>query len=209
MDGEPKDTTVQTFADDAHQLLAAIGNEPAYVLGSSGGALVGFELVSRYPEQVRALVAHEPPLARLLDDADKDVALWEEVYDTYRSEGVGPAMGKFLAAAGLEQGTPQPPADPPPEVAEAMAQAQRNPAFFLGHMWVPMADYAPDVIRLRSLPITVAVGEASEGQLAYRAGVALAEQLEKEPTIFPGDHGGFRSHPEAFARRLDEVFNTY
>ncbi len=30
LDGEPKDTTVQTFADDAHQLLAAIGNEPGY-----------------------------------------------------------------------------------------------------------------------------------------------------------------------------------
>ena len=209
LDGEPQETTVQTFADDAHQLLAAIDTEPAYVLGSSGGALVGFELVSRYPEQVRALVAHEPPLARLLDEDDEDVALWLEVHDTYRSEGVGPAMGKFLAAAGLDQGESRPPVDPPPEVAEAMARTQRNPDFFLGHMWLPMADYAPDLTRLRSLPITVAVGEASEGQLAYRAGVALAEQLGKEPTIFPGDHGGFHSHPEAFARRLDEVFSAY
>ena len=208
-DGEPQDTTVQTFADDAHRLLAAIDTQPAYVLGSSGGALVGFELVSQYPEQVRALVAHEPPLARLLNDADEDVALWEEVYDTYRSEGVGPAMGKFLAAAGLDQGEARPPVDPPPEVAEAMARTQRNLEFFLGHMWLPMADYAPDVGRLRPLPITVAVGETSERQLAYRAGVALAEQLGKEPTIFPGDHGGFRSHPEAFARRLDEVLSTY
>ena len=174
---------------------------------SSSG--VGIELVSRYPERVRALVAHEPPLARLLDDADKDVALWEEVYDTYRSEGVGPAMGKFLASAGLERSAPQPPSDSTPEVAEAMAQAQKNPVFFLGHMWLPMVDYAPDVGRLRSLPIEVAVGEASEGQLAYRAGVAVAEQLGKETTIFPGDHGGFLSHPEAFAARLDEVFSAY
>ena len=179
------------------------------MLGSSGGALVGFELVSRYPEQVRALVAHEPPLARLLDTADEDVALWLEVHDTYRSEGVGPAMGKFLAAAGLEQGESRPPVDPPPEVHQAMARTQRNPDFFLGHMWLPMADYAPDVTRLRSLPITVAVGEASEGQLAYRASVAFAEQLGKKPILFPGDHGGFRSHPGAFARRLDEVFSTY
>src|SRR5919205_4506960 len=65
-DGEPEDTTVQTFADDAHHLLAAIDTQPAYVFGSSGGALVGLELVPRYPGQVRALVAHEPPLARLL-----------------------------------------------------------------------------------------------------------------------------------------------
>ena len=153
-DGEPQDTTVQTFADDAHRLLAAIDTQPAYVLGSSGGALVGFELVSRYPEQIRALVAHGPPLARLLDDADEDAALWREVYDTYRSEGVGPAMGKFLAAAGLDQGEARPPVDPPPEVAEAMARTQRNPDFFLGHMWLPAADYTPYVTRLRSVPIT-------------------------------------------------------
>jgi pimeloyl-ACP methyl ester carboxylesterase len=48
-DGEPQDTTVQTFAEDAHRLLAAIDTQPAYVFGSSGGALVGFELVSRCP----------------------------------------------------------------------------------------------------------------------------------------------------------------
>jgi pimeloyl-ACP methyl ester carboxylesterase len=209
LNGEPQDVTVHTFADDAHRVLAAIDTESAYVLGSSGGALVGFELVSRYPEQVRVLLAHEPPLARLLDVADEDVALWLEVHDTYLSDGVGPAMGKFLAAAGLEQNAPQPPADPTPEVAEAMAGMQRNPEFFLAHMWLPMADYAPDVTRLRSLPIEVAVGEASDGQLAYRAGVAFAEQLGKRPIFFPGDHGGFRSHPEAFARRLDEVFKLY
>ena len=96
--------------------------------------------MSWYPEQVRALVAHEPPLARLLDAADDDVALWREVHDTYRSEGVGPAMGKFLAAAGLAQGEVQPPEDPPPEVDEAMARTQRNPEFFLEHMWLPVAD---------------------------------------------------------------------
>lgn len=205
LDGEPKDTTVGTFADDAHRLLAALGTEPAYVLGSSGGALVGLELVARHPEQVRAMVAHEPPLPRLLDDADEHARFAREVHETYLSEGVGPAMGMFLASAGLDQGPPQPPAGPTPEMADAMARMQGNFDFFLGHMWLPLGDYTPDISRLRSLPIEVAVGEASGGQLAFRAAVALAEQLGKEPVVFPGDHGGFNSHPEAFAGRLKEV----
>ena len=209
LDGEPQDTTAGTFADDAHRLLAAIGTEPAYVLGSSGGALVGLELVSRHPERVRALVAHEPPLARLLDDADEHARFGREIHDTYLSEGVGPAMGKFLVSAGLEGDPPQPPVGATPEMAAAMARMQGNFDFFLGHMLLPLGDYAPDVSRLRSLPITVAVGEASEGQLAYRAAVALAERLGKEPAVFPGGHGGFNSHPEAFARRLDEVLGNY
>ena len=204
-DGEPQDTSVGTFADDARRLIEAVGDGPAYVLGSSGGALVGLELVLRHPEQVRMLVAHEPPLTRLLDDADEHARFAREVHDTYLSEGVGPAMGKFLASAGLDEDPPQPPAGPTPEMAEAMARMQGNLDFFLGHMWLPLSDYAPDVSRLRRLPITVAVGEASEGQLAYRAAVALAERLGREPVVFPGDHGGFNAEPGAFARRLGEV----
>ena len=82
-------------------------------------------------------------------------------------------------------------------MSEAIAPTPSNPDFFLDHMWLPMADYAPDIPRLKSLPVAVAVGETSAGQLAYRSAVALAEQLGKEPAVFPGDHGGFRSYPRA------------
>ena len=94
-------------------------------------------------------------------------------------------------------------------MAEAMARMQGNLDFFLGHMWLPLGDYAPDISRLRSRPITVAVGEASEGQLAYRAAVTLAEQLGKEPTVFPGGHSGTIIQPEAYAGHLYEVLSTY
>lgn len=209
LDGEVGDVTVRTFADDARWLIAAVGTEPAYVLGSSGGALVGIELLTRYPQRVRALVAHEPPLTRLLDDAEHHAAFAREVHDTYRSEGVGPAMGKFLALAGLDGPPPEPPGGRTPGMAEAVARMQKNLDFFLGHMWLSLGDYAPDVSPLRSLPVTVAVGEASEGQLAHRTALALAERLGKEPVVFPGDHGGFGSHPEAFADRLHGVLRAY
>lgn len=204
----PQNTSVGTFADDAWRLIEAVGGGPAYVFGSSGGALVGLELALRSPDQVRALVAHEPPLTRVLDDADEHARFAREVHDTYLSQGVGPAMAKFLASAGLDQGPPQPPDGPTPETSEAMVRMRGNLDYFLGHMWLPLGDYAPDISRLRSLPVTVAVGEASGGQLAYRAAVALAGRLEKEPAVFPGDHGGFSSHPGPFARRLEEVLGA-
>ncbi len=132
------------------------------------------------------LVVHEPPCTRLLDDADEHVAFAREVYDTYRSEGVGPAMGKFLAAAGLDQGEAQPSVESTPEMDEAMARMQGNMDFFLGHMWMPLTDYVPDTSQLRSLPIVVAVGEGSEGQLAHRAAGALAEQTGAGACRVPG-----------------------
>jgi len=162
--------------------------------------------VREHPEQVRVLVAHEPPCTRLLDDADEHLAFDREVYDTYRAEGVGPAMGKFMAAAGLDQGEP-PPADSTPEMDEAMARMGKM-EFFLAHMWLPLTEYAPDTSQLGSLPITVAVGEASEGQLAHRAARALAEQLGQAAAVFPGDHG-WGGNAEAFADRLDEVLSRY
>jgi pimeloyl-ACP methyl ester carboxylesterase len=207
-DGEAEDTTVQTFAHDVHELLSELGSEPAYVLGDSGGAIYGLELVSRYPEQVRALVVHEPPLVSLLDDAEEHARFGREVYDTYLSEGIGPAMGKFASGTGLDQDEPWP-VDPTPELAEAITRMQGNMDFFLGHMWLPLGDYAPDISRLRSRPIIVAVGEASEGQLAYRAAVTLAEQLGKEPVVFPGGHSGTITRPEAYAARLHEVLSRY
>lgn len=209
LDGVAGEVTVRTFADDARRLLAEVGVEPAYVLGSSGGALVGIELLTRYPQWVRALVVHEPPLTSLLDDAGEHAAFAREVHDTYRSEGVGPAMGKFLASAGLDGPPPEPAGGQTPEMAEAMARMQRNLDFFLGHMWLPLGDYDPDVSALRSLPVTVAVGEASEGQLAHRTSLALADRLGAEPVVFPGDHGGFGSHPEAFADRLHGVLGSH
>ena len=55
-------------------------------------------------------------------------------------------------------------------------------------------------------------GEESEGEIAHRGAVAVADALGTEPVVFPGDHAGFlggeygqTGEPEAFAARLREV----
>ena len=61
--------------------------------------------------------------------------------------------------------------------------------------------YIPDIATLGagSARVVVGVGETSKGQLAHRAALALAERLGTVPVSFPGDHGGYGSHPAAFA----------
>lgn len=211
LDGPPEDQRIEVHGDDAHRLLAAIGTEPAYVLGSSSGAIVGLDLVARHPEQVQVLVAHEPPLTELLPDSARQRVFVQEVYDTYRREGVGPAMGRFLAGAGLDGGPESadsgPQGEPSPEMLEGMARMQRNSEFFLAHMFRAIAGYVPDIARLQaaSTRIVVAVGDASRGQVAHQAGVALAERLGTDVVVFPGDHGGYSTHPDAFAEQLHKV----
>jgi hypothetical protein len=61
----------------------------------------------------------------------------------------------------------------------------------------------------------IAVGADSAGELAHRAGVAVAERLGTTPVTFPGGHGGFLGaeygpggNPEAFATTLREVLTA-
>ena len=62
-DGAPE-STPDEHADDLHRLIAALGAGPVDVFASSGGAVNALALVARHPEQVRTLVAHEPPVAQ-------------------------------------------------------------------------------------------------------------------------------------------------
>ena len=199
LDGPPGPVTPERFAEDALALVHAVGDGPAYVLGSSGGALIGLDLLARHPDRVRALVAHEPPASGVLADAD---AVSDKVLATYASSGVGPAMGVFLAETGLAESAERMPQPPP----EAMAAMMANLEFFLGSMMRPMREHRVDVDALRTLPFVIGVGEESEGQLAHRTSVALAERLAVKPVAFPGDHGGFTTRPEEFTRRLVEAF---
>jgi pimeloyl-ACP methyl ester carboxylesterase len=210
LDGEPEDIPVAVHADDAAAILAAVGDEPAYVYGSSGGGTIGLELVARHPEQVRALVAHEAPVMELLPDAERWRSAFADVTETYRTEGVFPAMGKFGAM--VEEGGPKyseemQQTEPTPADQEMMERMSANFELFVAHEIRQNGGYVPDIERLRSVPtrIVSAAGETSGEQGARRAALALAERLGTPPTYLPGSHGGWGSDPQEFAERVHEV----
>jgi pimeloyl-ACP methyl ester carboxylesterase len=210
--GPAEDVPVAVHADDAQRLLKAIGDEPAYVLGHSGGAVISLALVERYPEQVQALVAHEPPLVELLPEDDPRRKEGQKIYDTYLREGAGAAMEQFMSTAGLDDSAA--PAEMSPEaqafMAQEMARMEQNLDFFFAHYLLPITSYVPDVSALRAAPtrVVVGVGGASVGQETYHTTLALAERLGTEAVTFPGDHLGMATHPESFAEKLHEVLQA-
>ncbi|MFH8385284.1 alpha/beta fold hydrolase [Kitasatospora sp. NPDC018058] len=218
LDDPSAEQRIERYSDDAHRLLAALGDGPAYVLGTSGGALVALDLVARHPEQVHTLVAHEPPVMELLPDGERWRSHFQSVYDTYRTDGVGPAMQKFIAGVdGGEGGQPGESAQQeavgpdmtlmPPEVMEMMGRMAANAEFFIGHVMLPFSSYVPDAEALKAAPtrIVCAVGEASHGSPIHQAGVTLAERLAVDVVDFPGDHQGFLTHSAEFADTLHKV----
>jgi hypothetical protein len=62
--------------------------------------------VTRHPEQVRTLVAHEPPLATVLPDREEALAVTEDIHEAYERDGLGPAMAKFIAFTSVRGPTP-------------------------------------------------------------------------------------------------------
>jgi pimeloyl-ACP methyl ester carboxylesterase len=208
---------MQVQGDDAGQLLAALADGPAYVLACSGGALTGLDLAARHPEQVDTLVAHEPPAWNLLPDSEGWRAAFRQVYETYRSDGAGPAMQQFIAAA-VRTGGPPPAGEPspsgqeqvppmpdmtqmPPEMADEMARMQVNSQFLFAHLLPTAIGHVPDIAALRAASprIVVGAGDASAGQMPHLAALALADRLGVTPVGFPGDHQGFATHPGPFA----------
>jgi pimeloyl-ACP methyl ester carboxylesterase len=199
--GPPSDITVQMQADDAHRLLTEVGLGPATVFGSSAGAVTGLELVARHPEQVRCLVAHEPPVTQLLPDAAQHQAGAAELHVLHRDKGVGAALARFLAdnglGAGANSGPTWQPAASDPEEEATNARFLNNLDMFFAHVIEPLNRYRPDISALRhaSTRLVVAAGTESAGQLPYRAAIALADALMVPVTELPGDHRGSQPNP--------------
>ncbi len=213
-------TTVEEHADDLHQLIDALGSGPVDIFASSGGAVNALALVARHPEQVRVLVAHEPPAAHELPDSEAVLAACEGIKETYLRDGFGPGMAKFIALVSYPGPLPagfasQPGPDPATFGLPAEDDGSRDdPLLRLNMPSCPA--YQPDFDALRVAPtrVVLGVGEQSSQALAGRAAVAIAQRLGAEPVTFPGGHDGFvggeygrMGEPDAFAATLRKVLD--
>lgn len=212
------ESTPDQHADDLRRLIDALDAGPVDILASSGGAVNALALVAKHPEQVRTLVAHEPPTLKVLPDRIEALAANQDIYQTYQRGGLGPAMAKFFVLAGHKGPVP----------ADFASTVNPNPADFglpteddgsrddalFGQNLLSCCTYEHDFEALRgaSTRIVVAAGADSAGELANRCAVGVAEQLRTTVVSFPGDHGAFLGGeygmtgvPDAFAATLRQV----
>ena len=212
--------TPEVQADDVHAVIEAVGGGTVDMFASSGGAIVSLALVAKYPNDVRTLVAHEPPLASLVSDREQALAANRAIYDAYMAGGAGAGMGKFMQVV-MHGG------EFTPDVVSAPGFDPQMMGFpqgeddgvrtdlMLAHNVLYLTSFEPDFAALKRAPtrIVVAVGEESNGNLAQRGGEAAAKRLGSDAVRFPGDHGGFMGgeygqppgKPAEFAAKLREV----
>ena len=209
--------TPDDHAGDLRRVVEAIGGGPVDVFASSGGAVNALAWVAEHGEQVRTLVAHEPPLATMLPDREALTAAIEDMYQTYQRDGMGQGMARFLVLVSydgeLPDGYEYPPVDPAQFGLPTEDDGSRDDAV-LGQNLRNCTGYQPDLDALRAAGtrIVMARGETSGQTMAARGADAVAAAIGSEPAAFPGDHGGFlggeygmHGEPDAFAKRLREV----
>jgi pimeloyl-ACP methyl ester carboxylesterase len=216
----PTDSTPITpdqHAQDLHDVIAALGAGPVDVFASSGGAVNAFALVTAHPEDVRRVVAHEPPVAALLPDRDAVLAICRDMRATYDAQGAGPAMAKFIPFVmhdGIltEAHLDQPVADPAMFGMSSEDDGSRNDP--LMRNIAGCVGYQPDLEALAVLGdrLVIGVGVESGQQMAARGGRSVAAALGRQVTDFPSGHAGFlggehgqMGEPEAFAATLRSV----
>ena len=211
-------STPDEHADDLHRLIAELNAGPVDLFASSGGAVNALALVARHPEQVRTLIAHEPPLASILPDRDGALAACRAVHDAYQRSGFGAGMAHFIVAVS-HRGPFGPdyagqPAPDPAMFGQPTEDDGTRADPLLGQNIISSTHFEPDfdALRAASTRIVMGAGVESEGQMANRGASAVAEQLGTTPVSFPGGHGGFLGDeygqpgdPDGFAAKLREV----
>ena len=212
------ESTPEQHADDLHRIIGELGAGPVDLFASSGGAVNALALVANHPEDVRTLVAHEPPLASVLPDRDGAMALTQAIGETYQRSGFGSGMAQFIVAVSHKG----------PITTEFAAQPAPDPAMFglpagddgsrtdalLAQNIITCTHYEPDFAALRaaSTRIVLGAGAESDGEMAHRGAEAVAQRLGTTPVTFPSGHGGFlggeygqTGEPDAFADKLRQI----
>ncbi|XIE79363.1 alpha/beta fold hydrolase [Streptomyces sp. SBR177] len=202
------DQSPAVWAEDALAVLDAVApDEPAYVFGSSSGAIVALALLAARPDRVRRLVAHEPPLVELLADPAPYRAHYAEVRELHRTKGLGAAMARFAQTPdGREpEDTGEAHAELPPSVRPMAARMAANMPVFLEHVLCPFSSSAPDLDGLRAAAgkLVLGVGRESTGQVPLVGPAERIAELTGAATVgFSGGHLGAVTHPEEFAKEL-------
>ena len=213
---EPQNFEISQQSRDAVAVLQAVGETSALVFGNSSGAVIALDLAVTQPQAVRAVVAHEAPLPRLLPEAAKWQCFFAAVYLTAFRFGPSLAALRFMLGVQLPVGQlikatqevnrhmkeSREPYQSPKVATEVLTKLEL----------LPVTNYLPDIERIKQNGVQtfIAVGEWGVGKNAWyiRAARILAQRLDCELVTFPGHHGSFMDQPEEFAAALRDVLHT-
>jgi pimeloyl-ACP methyl ester carboxylesterase len=211
----PQNFEISQQSRDAAAVLRAAGEERAFVFGNSSGAVIALDMAKTQPQAVRAVIAHEAPVPRVLPDPD--ARKWQRFFSgVYRTAFT---MGSSLAALQFILGI-QMPVRKLIQASQGVNTHQKQSSepymdrreateVLVKLELLPVTNYLPDTARIRENGVRayIAVGEWGQARKTWYAQAAqiLAGQLGCPLVTFPGHHGSFMDMPKEWAAALRGV----
>jgi len=212
---DPQNFEISQQSRDAVAVLRAAGEDSAFVFGNSSGAVIALDMAKTQPQAVRAVVVHEPPIARVHPNARKWQRFFASVYlMAFR-------FGSSLAALRFMLGVELPVRQLIKATREVNIHREQSSVryisskdaadFLVKQELLPVTNYLPDVERIKQngVRVFIAIGTWAQERKTWYAQAAhmLAEQLGCELVTFPGHHGSYMDLPDEWAATLRSVLH--
>jgi pimeloyl-ACP methyl ester carboxylesterase len=197
---------------DAAAVLRACGFDSAMIFGNSGGATIALDLAATHPRATRIVVAHEPPVPRVLPDAGDYVAIFDGIERVMQTQGWQAAFTLFQVRIGhMPPDRPElmtavlDPVQvfPPGPVLDVMRRISGNWEYMMRYEMRSFIDYVPDLDQIAASGVRVVLAAGAESdEPSRRICTVIAGHLGAEFAEFPGGHTAPVEIPQAFAARL-------
>ncbi|ASK64015.1 alpha/beta hydrolase [Virgibacillus phasianinus] len=195
-------------ASDVAALAKHLSNAPVYILGSSSGAIVAMETLQDYPNLVRKVALHEPPINTFLADS----LYWQtknaEIVELFQTEGMQAAMELFGETLHIAPIDAQMMAKPAITNENADNPVLKEMAFWFQY---EIRQYTSRKIDLDKLTeqkdkIILFNGTDSVGSFPQDVVKDLSEKLDLPIQRIAGGHLGYVQKPKEFAQTLADLF---
>jgi pimeloyl-ACP methyl ester carboxylesterase len=164
---DPQNFEISQQSRDAVTVLRAAGEQSAFVFGNSSGAVIALDMAKTQPQAVRAVVSHEPPIARVHPKAKKWQLFFAGVYWMAFRFGTTLALLRFAYGVGLPM-RQLAKAQRDTEIQQEMSHERRiRPEdasdFLVKQELLPVTNYLPDVamIKRNGVRVCMASGKMS------------------------------------------------
>jgi pimeloyl-ACP methyl ester carboxylesterase len=211
----PQNFEISQQSRDAVAVLRAVDETSAFIFGNSSGAVIALDMAKTQPQAVRALIAHEAPIPRVLPNAKRWQRFFANVYATAFRFGSSLAALRFILGIQVPVGQLIKATTDVnihrKQSSERYISDSEASDFLVKQELLPVTNYLPDVERIKQNGVRVFIGSGKWAQrkktwLAQTTQI-LAEQLGCELVTFPGHHGSYMDMPDEFATTLRSVLH--
>jgi pimeloyl-ACP methyl ester carboxylesterase len=193
-------------ADDVAALIGHLSPKgPVTILGNSSGAIVSLMFLCRHPHLVSTLISHEPPAYSLLEEPLRAecIATQRKIYDLYRTGGPAASFPLMFELGKLKTKEEQDGFKTAFDPKEPSVRA--NTLYWFEREVVQYVDFEWDIeeIRQGKEKLVLANGEDSPQDAPhFLVNVRLGQKVGLEVEHWAGQHLGFASHSEGFAKNF-------